>query len=290
MKAIAQSVVYGILMGGVYAVMASGLSLIFGVTKVTQIAHTALIIVGCYLSFWLAGSLGVDPFLSILITAPALFALGVLIYKLVVAHLSKGPPIAILLALFGVVLIVENLVGILWSTDYRAIYSIYQGRAISLGNFTASLPRLMAFGVAVVAMGLLFCFLRYTEIGRAIRATSQDRETAQVLGVDIEKVFLIVFGISTALAGVGGSLMGIIYSFYPALHWQWLGVVFSVVVLGGLGSIQGAVLAAVIIGIAESLTSSFIGIQWSPAVAFTVLLTTLMVRPQGLLGAREERI
>lgn len=290
MNAIAPSIVYGILMGGVYAVMASGLSLIFGVTKVTQIAHPVLIIVGCYLSFWLASSAGIDPFLSILVTVPSLFILGVLIYKLIVSHLSKGPPIATLLALFGVVLILENTVGILWSTDFQAIYSIYQGRAINIGNLEVSLPRLMAFGVAAIAIGLLFLFLRYTETGRAIRATSQDRETAQVLGVNVERVFLIVFGISTALAGVGGSLMGIIYSFYPALHWQWMGVVFSTVVLGGLGSIQGAALAAIIIGIAESLTSSFIGIQWAPAVAFIVLLITLMVRPQGLLGAKEERI
>lgn len=270
--------------------MASGLSLIFGVTRVTQIAHTVLIIVGCYLSFWLAGSVGVDPFLSILITVPSLFIIGALIYKLIVSHLSKGPPIATLLALFGVVLIVENMVGILWSTDYQAIYSIYQGRAINIGNLGISLPRLMAFGVTAIAMVLLFLFLRYTETGRAIRATSQDRETAQVLGVNVGKVFLIVFGISTALAGVGGSLMGIIYSFYPALHWQWMGVVFSVVVLGGLGSIQGAALAAIIIGIVESLTSFFIGTQWAPAVAFIILLITLMVRPHGLLGAKEERI
>jgi len=290
MNVLAQSIVYGILMGGVYAVMASGLSLIFGVTRVTQIAHTVLVIAGCYLSFWLASSVGIDPFLSILITGPILFVVGVLIYKLIVSHLKNSPPIATLLALFGVILIVENSVGILWSTDYQAIYSIYQGKAINLGNLGISLPRLMAFGVAAIAMGLLFFFLRYTETGRAIRATSQDRETAQVLGVNIDKVFLIVFGISSALAGVGGSLMAIIYSFYPALHWQWLGVVFSVVILGGLGSIQGAVLAAVIIGIAESLTSSFISIQWAPAVAFAVLLVTLMIRPQGLLGAKEGRI
>lgn len=290
MNVIAQSLGYGVLIGGVYAVMASGLSLIFGVTKVTQIAHPVLIIVGCYLTFWLASSVGIDPFLSILITVPALYLMGSLIYRLIVSHSSKGSPLATLLALFGVILILESMVGVIWSTDYRAIYSIYQGRSISVSGFAASLPRLMAFGVAMVSMGLLFAFLRYSETGRAIRATSQDKETAQVLGVNVEKVFLIVFGISTALAGVGGALMGIIYSFYPALHWQWMGVVFSVIVLGGLGSIQGAVLAAIIIGIAESLTSFYIGTQWAPAVAFAILLITLMLRPQGLLGAKEERI
>jgi len=290
MDMIAQSLICGVLMGGVYAVMASGLSLIFGVTRVTQIAHPVLIVVGCYLTLWLSKSAGLDPFLAILVVVPMLFAFGVAVYRLIVVHSSKGPATAVLLSLFGLILILESAVGAIWSTDYRAIYSIYQGRSIAIGSLAISLPRLMAFGIAALSMGLLFGFLNYTETGRAIRATSQDKETAQVLGVNVRRVFTVVFGVSTALAGVGGGLMGIIYSFYPALHWQWMGVVFSVVVFGGLGSIQGAVLAALAIGIAESLTSFFIGAQWAPAIAFAILLGTLMLRPQGLLGARQERI
>lgn len=285
-----QIVINGILLGGVYAVMASGLSLIFGVVRVLQISHTMLIILGCYVSYTIATKLSLDPFLSILITAPLLSLLGFVLYRFIVAPLKNGPPVAVLLAFFGVILILENSVGIIWTTNYTAIYSIYQGKSFALYGFTFSLSRAMAFLIASVVIFGLLLFLKKTEIGRAIRAVSQDRDTAQVLGVDVDRVFIIVFGISTALAAVGGSLMGIIYSFYPALHWQWLGVIFSVVVLGGLGQVHGAILAALIIGTAESLSSYYVGSQWGPVVAFVILVITLVQRPQGLLGTKGARI
>ena len=285
-----QIVINGILLGGVYAVMASGLSLIFGVVRILQISHTMLIIVGCYLSYTIATKLSLDPFLSILITAPLLSLLGFALYRFIVAPLKNGPPVAVLLAFFGVILILENTVGIIWTTNYTAIYSIYQGKSFTLYGFTFSLSRAMAFAVASMVISALLLFLKKTEMGRAIRAVSQDRDTAQVLGVDVDRVFIIVFAISTALAAVGGSLMGIIYSFYPALHWRWLGVVFSVIVLGGLGQVNGAILAALIIGTAESLSSYYLGSQWGPVVAFAILVITLVQRPQGLLGAKGVRI
>ena len=287
---LAQIVVNGILLGGVYAVMASGLSLIFGVVKVLQISHTMLIILGCYLSYTIATQLSLDPFLSILITAPVLSLLGFALYRFIVSPLKNGPPVAVLLAFFGVILILENTVGIIWTTNYSALYSFYQGKSFTIYGLIFSLSRVLAFGEAALVLFALLLFLKKTETGRAIRAVSQDRETAQVLGVDVDRIFLIVFGISTALAAVGGSLMGIIYSFYPALHWQWLGVVFSVIVLGGLGQVNGAILAALIIGTAESLSSYYLGSQWGPMVAFAILVIALVQRPQGLLGIKGARI
>jgi len=287
---LAQIVVNGILLGGVYAVMASGLSLIFGVVKVLQISHTMLIILGCYLSYTIATQLSLDPFLSILITAPVLSLLGFALYRFIVSPLKNGPPVAVLLAFFGVILILENTVGIIWTTNYSALYSFYQGKSFTIYGLIFSLSRMLAFGTAALVLSALLLFLKKTETGRAIRAVSQDRETAQVLGVDVDRIFVIVFGISTALAAVGGSLMGIIYSFYPALHWQWLGVVFSVIVLGGLGQVNGAILAALIIGTAESLSSYYLGSQWGPVVAFAILVIALVQRPQGLLGIKGARI
>ncbi len=284
-----QLLVNGLLQGGVYAVMASGLSLIFGVVRVLQISHTVLIILGCYLSYTVAARFAFDPFVSLLITAPVMFLLGVVLYRLVVAPLQKAPPVAVLLAFFGVILALENTIGLIWTTNYNAIRSVYQGQALSLFGFILPLSKTLAFGVAGLVMLALLLFLKKTETGRAIRAVSQDRDTARILGVDVDRIFVIVFGLSTALAAVGGSLMGVIYSFYPALHWQWLGVVFSVVVLGGLGSVQGAILAALIIGLAESLAAYFIGSEWGPFVAFAILIITLVQRPQGLLGLRGER-
>jgi branched-chain amino acid transport system permease protein len=213
-----------------------------------------------------------------------------MLYRFIVAPLSHGPPVAVLLAFFGVILILENTIGLIWTTNYTAIYSIYQGKSFTLLGLTFSLSRTMAFLAAGVAIFSLLIFLKKTETGRAIRAVSQDRETARVLGVDVDRVFIIVFVISAALAAVGGSLMGIIYSFYPALHWQWLGVVFSVVVLGGLGQVNGAIMAALIIGVAESLSAYYLGSQWGPVAAFAILVITLVQRPQGLMGAKGARI
>jgi len=286
----AQLLINGILLGGVYAVMASGLSLIFGVVRVLQISHSVLIILGCYLSYSVSKNLSLDPLLSVLVTIPVMFFIGIAVYRFIVAPLKNAPPIAVLLAFFGLILVLENTIGLIWTTNYNAIYSAYQGRSFVFFDFIFSLPKTIAFGVAFLVIITLLIFLRNTETGRAIRAVSQDRDTAEILGVDVDKIFVIVFGISAVLAAVGGSLMGIIYSFHPALHWVWLGVVFSIVVLGGLGQVGGTIIAALIIGIAESLASYFIGAAWGPFIAFSILIITLVQRPQGLLGTKGERI
>lgn len=285
-----QLIINGILQGGVYAVMASGLALVFGVLRVLQISHTVMIILGCYLSYTLSSRFGWDPFLALLVTAPLMFGVGAFLYRFIVAPLQNSPPVAVLLAFFGVIMTVENAIGLIWSANYTAIRSASQGKSVLLWDIALPLSKLLAFGMAVVVMSGLFLFLKKTETGRAIRAVSQDRRTAQVLGVDLGRVFVIVFGISTVLAAVGGSLMGVIYSFYPALHWQWLGVVFSVVVLGGLGSVSGASLAAIIIGTAESLAAYYLGSQWGPFVAFAILIVTLVLRPHGLFGEKGARL
>ena len=287
---LAQLLITGILLGGVYAVMASGLSLIFGVVRVLQISHSVLIILGCYLSFSAHTYLSLDPILSLLITMPIMFFIGIAIYRFVVAPLKDAPAVAVLLAFFGLILALENTIGLIWTSNYNAIHSVYQGKSFLFLGFGFSVPKAIAFGIACLVIFSLLLFLRSTETGRAIRAVSQDRDTAQILGVDVDKIFVIVFGISATLAAVGGSLMGIIYSFYPALHWSWLGVVFSVVVLGGLGQVGGAIIAALIIGVAETLAAYYIGSAWGPFIAFAILIITLVQRPQGILGIKGQRI
>jgi branched-chain amino acid transport system permease protein len=287
---LAQLLITGILLGGVYAVMASGLSLIFGVVRILQISHSVLIILGCYLSYSANKYLSLDPILSLLITMPIMFFIGIAVYRFVVAPLKDALPVAVLLAFFGLILALENTIALIWTSNYNAIHSAYQGKSFLLLGFDISLPKGIAFGVACLVIFTLLLFLRNTETGRAIRAVSQDRDTAQILGVDVDKIFVIVFGISAALAAVGGSLMGIIYSFYPALHWKWLGVVFSVVVLGGLGQVGGAIIAALIIGIAETFAAYYIGSAWGPFIAFAILIIPLVQRPQGILGIKGQRI
>jgi branched-chain amino acid transport system permease protein len=287
---LAQLLITGILLGGVYAVMASGLSLIFGVVRILQISHSVLIILGCYLSYSANKYVSLDPILSLLITMPIMFFIGIAVYRFVVAPLKDALPVAVLLAFFGLILALENTIALIWTSNYNAIHSAYQGKSFLFLGFDISLPKAIAFGVAYLVIFTLLLFLRNTETGRAIRAVSQDRDTAQILGVDVDKIFVIVFGISAALAAVGGSLMGIIYSFYPALHWKWLGVVFSVVVLGGLGQVGGAIIAALIIGIAETFAAYYIGSAWGPFIAFAILIITLVQRPQGILGIKGQRI
>jgi branched-chain amino acid transport system permease protein len=284
-----QLFITGILLGGVYAVMASGLSLIFGVARVLQISHSVLIILGCYLSYSAHSYLSLDPILSLLITMPIMFFIGIAIYRFVVAPLRDASAVAVLLAFFGLILALENTIGLIWTSNYNAIHSSYQGKSFLFLGLDFSLPKVIAFGVACLVIFSLLLFLRGTETGRAIRAVSQDRDTAQILGVDVDKIFVIVFGISATLAAVGGALMGIIYSFYPALHWSWLGVVFSVVVLGGLGQVGGAIIAAMIIGVAETLAAYYIGSSWGPFIAFAILIITLVQRPQGILGIKGQR-
>lgn len=285
-----QLLINGILLGGVYAVMASGLSLIFGVVRILQISHSVLIILGCYFSYSISTHLSIEPILSLIITMPIMFLIGIAVYRFIVEPMKNAPPVAVLLAFFGLILTLENTIGLIWTTNYNAIQSVYQGKSFTVLSLALPLPKAIAFAVACLLILALLVFLSKTETGRAIRAVSQDRDTAQILGVDVEKIFIIVFGISAALAAVGGSLMGIIYSFYPSLHWRWLGVVFSVVVLGGLGQVGGAIIAALIIGIAESVASYFIGSAWGPLIAFAILIITLVQRPQGLLGIKGERI
>lgn len=285
-----QLLINGILLGGVYAVMASGLSLIFGVVRILQISHSVLIILGCYFSYSISTHLSIEPILSLIITMPIMFFLGIAVYRFIVEPMKNAPPVAVLLAFFGLIVTLENTIGLIWTTNYNAIQSVYQGKSFTVLSLALPLPKAIAFAVACLLIFALLVFLSKTETGRAIRAVSQDRDTAQILGVDVEKIFIIVFGISASLAAVGGSLMGIIYSFYPSLHWRWLGVVFSVVVLGGLGQVGGAIIAALIIGIAESVASYFIGSAWGPLIAFAILIITLVQRPQGLLGIKGERI
>jgi branched-chain amino acid transport system permease protein len=287
---LAQLFITGILLGGVYAVMASGLSLIFGVARVLQISHSVLIILGCYLSYSAHSYLSLDPILSLLITMPIMFFIGIAIYRFVVAPLRDASAVAVLLAFFGLILALENTIGLIWTSNYNAIHTSYQGKSFFFLGLDFSVPKAIAFVVACIVIFSLLLFLRGTETGRAIRAVSQDRDTAQILGVDVDKIFVIVFGISCTLAAVGGALMGIIYSFYPALHWSWLGVVFSVVVLGGLGQVGGAIIAALIIGVAETLAAYYIGSAWGPFIAFAILIITLVQRPQGILGIKGQRI
>jgi branched-chain amino acid transport system permease protein len=290
-QVLAQGLVTGVLLGGVYAMVALGLTLVFGVMRVINVAHGTLLMVGAYLTFTVVNGLGMNPLASLLVSAPVLFLLGALIQRFLVERVVGAPELQGLLVTFGVSIILINFALLVWSPNIRAVTYLsgsYLLRIPELGSVAFSRPRMIAFLVALAATVAAMLFLRGTRTGKAIRATAQNQTVAVVCGVDVQRVRLLSFGIGAALAGIGGSLISLMYAIYPEMGPLYTLKAFCVVVLGGLGSYAGALLGGVILGVAESYTGLFVGTQAAEAVAYLLLIAVLLLRPQGLLGERRQ--
>ena len=280
-----QTIILGLLVGGVYALMSSGLTLIFGVMRVINVAHGAFLILGAYGSYWLFQLAGVDPFVSILLTAPALFLLGWVVQRYFLSRI-ENPEQASVLVTFALAITMEGLMGTLWKTTLRSVKPEYATRVIEFATYRFPITRLAGFGAALLVLLLLYLILQRTNLGRAIRATIQDRSAAQLVGVNVQMVSALTFGIGVATAAAGGSLLSLIYSFNASSQTDWITRVLSIIVLGGMGSLRGALVAALILGVMEQLTAVIITLYWSPIVFYIFLFLTLIVRPQGLLGEK----
>lgn len=287
-ESLPQALVNGILIGGIYALMAVGLSLIYGVMRIINLAHGALILLGAYLTYWLFKLYGIDPFLSLLITIPALFLLGLILQKVLFSRSTEDPMLSLLIT-FGLAIVLENSISLIWTADFRSIHPSYAATSWSAGGIIFPITQVGGAIAALVILGLLFLYMMKTDMGRATRATIQNREAAQLVGVNVAFVSLISFGLGAATAAAGGSLLGMMYAFYPSLHYEWIGKLFCVVVLGGLGSILGALVGAVILGLVESLVATYIGASWAPLAAYLILIFILVVRPEGLFGEPERK-
>src|SRR4030088_1454867 len=284
-----QGLVLGILVGGMYALMASGLTLIFGVMRLINIAHAAVIIFASYLSWALLTSFGIDPLLSILILVIVFFIAGMLLQKGILSALIDKDLSLALLATLGVANVLEGTEGALWTSSFHAINTAYSSTTYQLGEIYVPLIRIITFAASVVLLGGLYVLLNHSNLGRAIRATTQNRGVAQLVGVNVNRITMIAFGIGIAVAAAAGPLMGMYYPFYPNSHWGWIGKLMAIVVLGGLGSFRGTLLAALILGVAEQVTILYIPANWAAMVFFVFLFAVLIVRPQGFFGhiARE---
>ena len=285
-----QVFILGLILGGVYALMATGLTLIFGVMRIVNLAHAAFIILAAYISYWAFQLFGIDPFLSLLITMPAMFLLGVILYRLLFPRIADSPryvEMTVLLS-FGLALITEGLMGYSFTGIYRSSTPAYATQAFLLGPFY--LPKGQFYGtlVSLGLLALLWAFLSFTRTGYAIRATMQNRTAAQIVGVNVNRVSTLAFGIGMALAGASGSLMSFLFTFFPGKHWQWIAILLSLIVLGGLGSLLGALVGAVILAVASAYLSHFLGPTWSPIAFFLALFLILLIRPQGLFGKELE--
>jgi len=287
MHVFVQACILGLLTGGVYALMASGLALGFGVMRVINVAQGALIILGAYLSYTLYGQLGIDPFVGLLIITPAMFVLGVVLQLVFLRPLrDEGRERFPLLATWAVALGIEGLLSVAYQTTYRSTITSYADRSWRVAGYYISVARGYAFVASLVVLGLLFAILRLTKLGRAIRATVQNPTAARLLGVDTRMVSAIGFGLSVATASAAGAVYGIVFPFNPGSHYDLISRLLSIIVLGGLGSLGGAVIAALFMGLCEAVFAAQISPTWSSFTFFVVLIAMLVVRPQGLFGVR----
>ena len=278
-----QSVVVGLLFGGVYALIASGQAIIFGVTRTVNFAQAILVILCSYLSYTLFTDFGIDPFLSILVLVPAMFAFGYGIYVLLLRRLSRSGGELGLLVLYGLGIGIQGVLDYTYKTNIRVITPGYANSSWTIGGYQIPEVRFFAFVLALAVLGALQAIRQRTKLGRALRATTQNPVAARLLGVDVERVSAIGMGLGVAAAG---AVFGMILPFNGNSQYDLLSKLLSIAVLGGLLSMPGTIVAAVILGVVESVVAATISPDWSAFSFLVVLFVVLMVRPQGLFGRR----
>jgi branched-chain amino acid transport system permease protein len=291
LQPIAQNLVFGILVGALYGLAAVGLALVFGVTKFLNVAHGELLMLGGYACFWLFNLWHVDPFVSLPLAIVALVLVGAIFYKLLFSRmvkLAEGAKIQnTLLVGFGLSLILQNLALRFWTADTRSITTFYSGAVWTILGVRLPVVRVASMGIAFVLIVALQLFLRRTYTGKALRATVENWEAATLMGIDIQRVYLLSFVMGAALAGVAGALVSVGYSIDPTMGMSWTLKSLVVMVLGGLGSLTGTFVGGLILGVTESATGYFFSLTYREVVGLVLFLLVLIFRPQGLFGAKE---
>ena len=285
---LAQSTVFGVLIGGLYGLAAVGLTLVFGVLKMLNVAHGELIMLGGYAAFWFFTLWRVDPFVSVLPAGAALFLVGVLLYRVLFGRLLRAAEETKLknsiLIGFGLALVLQTIALAAWTGDERAVTTAYAGHVLPAGPIVIPFARLGALGIAFVAVAALHFFLHHTYPGKAIRATAEDVDAASLAGIPVPSVFLTAFGLGSALAGVAGTLAAVTDAVSPSIGLAWTLKALIVVVLGGLGSVAGAFVAGVGLGVVESMSGVLLGNAYREIMGLVLFLAVLALRPQGLFA------
>jgi branched-chain amino acid transport system permease protein len=286
----AELFIASVLLAGLYAAMAFGLGLIYGVLRIVNLAHGGVIMAGAYAGWWLHSELGIDPYLSLVPVAALAFLFGVVVYRVLVHRLPRGAAggVQSLLLLFGVWLILRNVAYLLFTGNDQTLRTSYSTKAILLAGASISVNRVAVFAIAVVILIVLHLLLRRTYVGKAIRAVAQNPDSCTVVGIPIERIYALTFGIGTALAAVGGLLGATLFPFSPSFGSAELLKSFVVVVLGGLGSIAGTAIAALILAMVEVFSILIPGfpVYLTAAVGFVLLVLVLVLRPGGLFGQK----
>ena len=275
-----------ILLGGFYALMGMGFSLQWGVSGIINLSYGAMVILGSYVSLTVFDLFGIDPFISMAISGVLLFMLGAISYRTLLQPFLKGGIVFTLILTFALSLILENIILKIWSADYRMIRLSYAGKNFRLANAYVPLIKFLAFILAMLVIYLVYLFMKNSKLGRGIQAAALDREGAQAVGIDIEKMYMINFALGAALAGIAGSLWASINSFSPHLLGPIVGKVFIIAILGGLGNIWGAAVGGLVLGFAETAGATFLGSQWQEALGLAIMVSVLLWRPHGLIGKK----
>lgn len=287
-----QALISGILIGGVYALIGIGLTIIFGVMRVINFAHGDILMVGMYLTYYLFTLGGIDPFASILITIPLMFLFGAFLQKVFINRVLDVLPQNQILLTIGMGLIMSNTVMLLFTSDYKILSATYSSSSFKVAGISVSEPLAISFLITAAITAALYWFLMRTDTGQAIRATAQEREAAQLMGINVKRMSIIAFGLGSALAGTAGALISPTYYIFPQVGGVFTLKAFVITVLGGMGSIVGATLGGIVIGIAESLGAvmgSLIGVdsisaEWKDVVVYVLFLLVLLLKPAGLMG------
>jgi branched-chain amino acid transport system permease protein len=279
-----QSLINGILLGGIYASYSAGFSLIFGVMGVINIFHGEMVMLGAFLTYWLFTLFHIDPFLTIPLSFFSLFVFGYLVQRFVIHRVAESPPMISYILTFGIHLIIAYSALWVWTADFRTVTTGYSGLNANVGGVIIPYARLATFGLALIVVAGLYFLLNKTETGRAIQATAQDKEMARLMGVNITRTHALTFGIGAAVTGVAGSLISTYFIIFPQMGLSYTIIAFCVVVLGGMGYIPGALWGGLILGVVQSLTATYLNAGLSGALTFILLFIMLIIRPAGIAG------
>lgn len=284
METLVQSLVSGVLTGSLYAMIGVGLTVVFGVMRIINLAHGEMVMLGMYGAFWAHVLWKVDPFVSLVLWAPLMFLGGTLVHRFLLRPIIPGGELNTLLYTAGLSLLVANLALLVWTGDYRTIKLGYAVLPMRPFGIAVPIPLAIAFGLAILITAALYLFLSRTDAGRAIRATSQNAEAAALMGVNVERISTITFGLGTALAAAAGVLLAPSLYLYPTVGEILISKCFVIVVLGGLGSVVGAISGGVLLGVVESLGAVYVSVAYKDTIGFVMFLLVLLFRPSGLFG------
>lgn len=281
MSNLPQLVVSGLLSGGVYGLVSVGLTLIYGVLNVVNFAHGEFLMLGMYFAFWLFNLAGLDPYISAPLVVLIMFAIGLAVQRFLIRPVIEAPHVTQIMVTLGLSMALQNLALVLWSGDYRMTRTAYSHAIIRAGNVAVTVPGVVAFGMALVATGILYWYLQTSYTGKAIRATAQDITAARLMGINVDMIYLWTYATGIALVGLAGLLLVPSYPVHPTVGSQFVNAAFVSVVLGGLGSIPGAVLGGLTIGLIETFAGYYIGVQLQQAAYFLIFVLILIMRPSG---------